>query len=59
MKEVFELEKLITVGFWELLSANFYTDERKAIDDCIDLMKKMQQTDPNFAARVTKLELVN
>ena len=59
MKEVFVLEKLIALGFWELLSDKFYTDERKAIDDCIDLMKKMQQTNPNFAARVTKLELVN
>lgn len=59
MKEVFVIEKLITFGFWELLSDKFYTDELKATDDCIDLMKKMQQTNPNFAARVTKLELVN
>ena len=59
MKEVFVIEKLVTFGFWELFSDKFYTDERKAIDDCIDLMKKMQQTNQNFAARVTKLELVN
>jgi hypothetical protein len=59
MKEVFVIEKLVTVGFWELFSDKFYTDERKAIDDCIDLMKKIQQINPNFAARVTKLELVN
>lgn len=59
MKEVFVIEKLVTFGFWELFSNKFYTDELKAIDDSIDLMKKMQQTNPNFAARVTKLELVN
>lgn len=59
MKEVFVIEKMVTLGFWELFSDKFYTDELKAIDDCIALMKKMQQTNPNFAARVTKLELVN
>ena len=59
MKEVFVIEKLVAIGFWELLSDKFYTDERKAIDDCLDLMKKIQQINPNLAARVTKLELVN
>ena len=59
MKEVFVIEKLVAIGFWELLSDKFYTDERKAIDDCLDLMKKIQQINPNLAARVTKLEFVN
>lgn len=55
MNEVFVIEKMVVIGVWELLSSTFYTDEGKAIDVCLDVMKKMQKTDKSFAARVTKL----
>lgn len=55
MNEVFVIEKMVVIGVWELMSSTFYTDENKALDDCLDIMKKMQNVDKNFAARVTKL----
>lgn len=57
MEEIFVIERMIVVGVWELFSETFYTDERKALDDCLDIMKTMQKTDKNFAARVKKLKI--
>lgn len=58
MTEVFVIEKMIAVGIWELLSNKAYKNERKALDDCEHVIKFMQKTNKNFAARVTKL-LIN
>lgn len=55
MNEVFVIEKMVVIGVWELMSSTFYTDENKALDDCLNIMKEMQKVDKNFAARVTKL----
>lgn len=55
MNEVFVIERMVVVGVWELMSSTFYTDEKKALDDCLNIMKEMQNVDKNFAARVTKL----
>ena len=41
MNEVFVIEKMVVIGVWELLSSTFYTDEGKAIDVCLDVMKTM------------------
>lgn len=49
---------MVVVGVWELFSNTYYTDENRALDDCIDIMKKMQEKDASFMARVTKLKLI-
>ena len=58
MTEVFIIEKMIVLGVWEILSNVAYKDERTALDKCESIIKYMQNTDKNFAARVTKL-LIN
>ena len=58
MKEVFVIEKMVVIGVWELLSNTFYTDEKKALDDCLDIMHRIHEKDKTFCARVTKLQAV-
>ena len=55
MREIFVLERMVALGVWELMSDTFYTDEREALDVSIDVMKKGQEYDKNFAVRVTKM----
>ena len=55
MNEVFVIEKMVVVGLWELMSDTFFTDEKKALDVCLDVTLKMQKMDKSFSARVTKL----
>ena len=38
MNEVFVIEKMVVIGVWELMSSTFYTDENKALDDCLNIM---------------------
>ena len=58
MKEIFIIEKMVVIGVWELFSNTFYTDEKKALDECLSIMKRMQEIDENFCARVTKLQRI-
>lgn len=53
--EIFIIEKMVVVGVWELFSNIYFTNEKQALDYCIDVTLKMQKIDSNFAARVTKL----
>lgn len=55
MRKIFVLERMVALGVWELMSDTFYTDEREALDVSIDVMKKGQEYDKNFAVRVTKM----
>lgn len=57
MDEIFVIERMLVVGVWELFSETFYTDEKKALDDCLGIMKMMQEKDKKFVARVTKLKI--
>lgn len=57
MKEVFVIEQMVALGYWELMSDIFYTDEKEAVDMCLKAMQIRQQTDKNYCARVTKLKL--
>ena len=56
MGDIFVIEKMVVIGIWELMSNTYYTDEKVALDICLNIMKTMQKTDKNFCARVTKLE---
>ena len=58
MNEVYVIEQMIAVGYWELASRKFYTDERQVTNDCLSLIKFRRKTDKGFCARVTKLEIV-
>lgn len=55
MDEVFVIEKMVVIGVWELMSNIFYTDEKEALDVCLDVTLKMQKIDKDFSARVTKI----
>ena len=55
MTEVFVIEKMVVLGVWELLSNKAYKNKGTALDNCERVMKYMQKSDKNFAARVTKL----
>lgn len=57
MSEIFVIERMIVVGVWELFSDRFYTDKKKALDDCLGIVKIMQEKDKTFAARVTTLKI--
>ena len=55
MKEIFVIERLVLDGIWEIAIPTFYTDERTAINECLDITRKMQKMDTTFCARVKKL----
>ena len=57
MKEVFVIEQMVALGYWELMSSTFFNDERIAVNKCLEVMRIRQQTDKNYCARVTKLKL--
>ena len=58
MNDIFVIEKMVVIGIWELMSNIYYTDEKVALDNCLNIMKTMQKADKNFCARVTKLESI-
>ena len=58
MNKVFVIEKMVAVGFWELMSNAFWTDEKEATLQCLHVIKSMRKIDPGFCARVTKLKTV-
>lgn len=41
MNEVFVIEKMVVIGVWELMSNIFYTEEKEALDVCLDVTLKM------------------
>lgn len=57
MNDVYVIEQMIAVGYWELASRKFYTDERQVTNDCLSLIEFRRKTDKGFCARVTKLEI--
>ena len=59
MNEVFVIERMVAPGIWELASDVFYTTEKEALSDCIQLMKLLQQTDKGACTRVTMLTNIN
>lgn len=55
MREIFVIERLVLDGIWEIAIPTFYPDERAAINECLDMIRKMKKVDTTFCARVKKL----
>lgn len=55
MKEIFVIERLVLDGIWEIAIPTFYTDERTAVNECLDMIKKMRKVNATFCARIKKL----
>lgn len=58
MEEIYVIERMISIGIWELFSDGFYTNEKEALDACLKLIHKMHHIDKNFVARVKKLKKI-